>query len=148
VSVGQTEQAGGQTQQATGSGWSRRDFLKYGGGGAAGLGVLAWAFTGGGPAAVVKQYVRALDRGNTDKGERLRHDDWSPAFNYLGMGVDEETALSVDAATVTENTGQKATVETTITAASMTSAESTTSVIDVGLDREGGEWKIAALTYQ
>jgi ketosteroid isomerase-like protein len=121
--------------------------LKYGGGGVAGLGLLAWIFSGGGPAALVKTFFRALANGNVEKAKQLTHEDtdWV-TLGYFPSAADSDIALSVDETTVTENSGQEAVVETVITESSTNSAESTTSVVDVALETEGGDWKIAGIS--
>lgn len=136
------EQAGQQTRQTTDEGWSRRELLQYGGGGVVGLGVLAWVFTGGGPAAVVKKYFSALGRGDSETVERLAHDDNSMIPGGFAIARYSDASVSVDGTTVRKNTGSEATVRTTLTVASTTSPESTTSELDVALTTEGGQWRI------
>jgi hypothetical protein len=145
--AGQTRRHDRQTRQAAGGGWSRRDVLKYGGGGVAGLGLLAWIFSGGGPAALVKTFFRALANGNVKKAKQLTHEDtdWF-TLGYFPSAADSDIALSVDETTITENSGQEAVVEAVITESSTNSAESTTSVVDVALETEGGDWKIAGIS--
>ena len=136
----------GRQPQPTDGGWSRRDLLKYGGGGVAGLGILVWLFGGGGPAAVVKKYFAALGRGDMETAKRMAHDDGPMVPGLFTVGRYSDASVSVDRTTVRKNTGSEATVRTTLTVASTTSAESTTSELDVALTTEGGQWKISSVS--
>ena len=144
---GSSQRAGQHARQMASGGWSRRDLLKYGGGSVVGLGALAWFFTGGGPAATVKKYFEALDRGDTETAKRMAHDDGFARPGSVITAQYTDAAVSVDGTTVTKNTGSEAVVETTLTVASTDSPESTTSVVDVVLEKTSGQWKIMTVSY-
>jgi transcription initiation factor TFIIIB Brf1 subunit/transcription initiation factor TFIIB len=143
--AGQPSRSGRQPRPPD-EGWSRRDLLKYGGGGVAGLGILVWLFGGGGPAAVVKKYFAALGRGDMETAKRMAGDDEPMLPGLFIVGTYSDSTVSVDRTTVRKNTGSEATVRTTLTVASTTSAESTTSELDVALTTEGGQWKISSVS--
>jgi len=136
----------GQQAQPTSGGWSRRELLKYGGGSVVGLGALAWFFTGGGPAAAVKRYFEALGRGDMETAKRMADGDGSMVPGLFVVGTYGDSSVSVEGTTVKKNTGSEATVETTLTVASTTSAESSTSELDVDLTKESGQWRVLTVT--
>lgn len=145
--TGRGESGGRPSPADSEEGWSRRDLLKYGGGGVVGLGALVLAVSGGGPAEVVRKYFGALDRGDTDTAEELTHEDGTPGlFTHAPTG-DEDAALAVDDTRVTKNTGDEAVVETVLTVASMDSADRTTSTLEVALTAESGDWQILTIAY-
>lgn len=132
----------GRPASSANGGTSRRELLKYGGGVALGLGGVVHLFGGGGPAETVRNFYDALNRGDTDTAERLRHDDGMRVTDGSIAAMYADGIVSVQNTAVVENTGSKAIVQTTL---SITPPDSGDSEIDdhtVELRKQGGEWRI------
>ncbi len=116
-------------------GTDRRELLKYGGG-------VVHLFGGGGPTETVRNFYDALNRGDTDTAERLRHDDGIGGIDGPVAEMSADGVVSVQNTEVVENTGSKAIVQTTLSITPPDLDDSETDDHTVELRKQGGEWRI------
>jgi ketosteroid isomerase-like protein len=109
---------------------------------ALGLGGLVFLFGGGGPAETVRNFYDALNRGDTDTADKLRHDDGVGVIDGPVAELYAEGVVSVQNTQVVENTGSKALVQTTLSITLPDLGDSETDDHTVELRKQGGEWRI------
>lgn len=138
---GQRRQSPGRSQPRTG-GQSRRTVLKYGGAAVLGICGLAVLAGGGGPAGTTRQFFEVLNNGNTDRAERLLHEDSSAVVDGVYADGFEDSAVAVENVSVEENDGDEAIVEATLGAAGLDAIDVEETTHDVGLRTEAGQWRV------
>lgn len=141
----QTQQPGGQPPRGPpgqgGSGTSRRNLLKYGGG-AAVLGVggfLIWDnfLSGRSPEETVREFYTALNQSNTNRANELIHSE-SPTGELSESEASQlEGEISLESTELINETGETAFVRANISFSNFGSSEA-----EIELRKEDGEWKI------